>query len=73
MPQLRPKIISISIEKFLRIREYYSIYNLIFRLKINIWKWIEINMEEYFHAVSYLFEKIDKIQSRFLRELQVNV
>ena len=66
MFQIRPKIIAI-----LRIRGYYSTSNLIFQFKTHIWGLMDTNMGGYFHAASYLLQKTDKAQNRFLCELNV--
>ena len=66
LSKIRPKITAI-----LRTRGYYSTSNLIFQFKSHIWGLIETNMGGYFHAVSSLLDKIDKAQSRFLRELDL--
>ena len=55
MSQMRPKIAAI-----LRTREYYNTSSLMFQFKTHIWGLIETNMGGYFHAASYLLEKIDR-------------
>ena len=66
LSKIRPKITAI-----LRTRGYYSTPNLMFQFKTHIWRLIETNMGAYFHACSSLLEKIDAIQNRFLRELDM--
>ena len=64
--QIRNKITAIS-----WICKYYSISNCMFQFKTHIWELIGINMGRYFHAASYLLEKVDKAHDWFLRELHV--
>ena len=65
--KIRPKTTDI-----LRTRAYYSIPDLILQFKVHIWAIIEAHLIGYLHAVTPLLDKIDGVQRRFLRELDVS-
>ena len=67
LAKINPKITAI-----LRTRAYYSVPQLIMQFKTHIWGLMEFNMGGFFHAATFLLEKIDRAQSRFLRELAIS-
>jgi hypothetical protein len=66
LKQIRPKTTAI-----LRTRGYYSIPALILQFKTFVWGLIECHLGTYFHAASTLLGKIDGVQRRFLREIDL--
>ena len=66
LSRIRPKVAAI-----LRTRAYYNVPQLIDQFKTHIWGLIECNSGGYFHAANSLLVKVDKVQSRFLKELDL--
>ena len=66
LSRIRPKVTAI-----LRTRAYYSVPQLIDQFKTHIWGLIECNSGGYFHAANSLLVKVDKVQTRFLKELDL--
>ena len=66
LSRIRPKVTAI-----LRTRAYYSVPQLIDQFKTHIWGLIECNSGGYFHAANSLLVKVDKVQTRFLKELEL--
>ena len=64
LSKIRPQITTI-----LRTRGYHRVLDLITQFKNHIWVLMEAHMAGIFHAVTYHFAKIDRVQNRFLHEL----
>ena len=67
LSKVRPKVTAI-----LRTRAYYPIPELVNQFKTHVWGLMEAHSGGIFHAASTLLQKIDHVQSRFLRELDLS-
>ena len=67
LAKIRPKSTAI-----LRTRAYYSIDDLITQYKTHIWGLVEIHTGGYFHAASFLLQKVAQVQTSFLNKLGVS-
>ena len=67
LSKIRPKVTAI-----LRMRGFYSVPELVQQFKTHIWGLVEMHSGGFFHAASSLLEKLDHVQNRFLRELNVS-
>ena len=66
LSQVRPKVAAI-----LRTKMHYSKGDLISQCKTHIWGIVEQHTEAIFHASDHVLEKIDRVQSHFLRDLDM--
>jgi len=67
LSKIRPKVTAI-----LRMRGFYSVPELVQQFKTHIWGLVEMHSGGFFHAASSLLKKLDHVQNRFLRELNVS-
>ena len=56
----------------LRTKSYYSPAQLISQFKTHIWGIVECNIGGIFHAADHILNKLDALQNRFLRELDMD-
>ena len=67
LAKIRPKSTAI-----LRTQAYYSIPELIHQYKTHIWGLVEVHCGGYFHASTSLLDKIDQVQTNFIRKIGVS-
>ena len=67
LSRMRPKVVAI-----LRLRGHYSIKELLNQFKTHVWGLVEYQNGAIFHASAHLLKKIDRVQDKFLEELDLD-